>query len=205
MTGARFPAHTGWAPIAVLSILLLLASACTPKFQLQVLDPESIPAEVRDDVMLPSIATGLTWRDFHEESGWLVVAYTYQLTPVPGKTGYEVRFFTRDEDGTLQGHGGGGSDISDRTFTGSGGQGQARMDDGSLRNHFDAHGIAFDTRAAKVVGVTSTGRTVEGRVVNGFWGLLVAHGEPKETWTSIKALRADGRVLFQYFDGKAWH
>jgi hypothetical protein len=189
-----------------LTLLLLLASACAPKFQLQALDPESIPAEVRDGVILPSFATGLTWRDYHEESGWSVAAYTYEITQA-GRTltGYEIGFFTPSEDGTLQGHGGGGSDIPDRAFTGSGSQGEAVTDDGSLRNHFDAWGIAFDTRATKVVGVTSAGRTVEGSVVNGFWGLLVANGKPKETWTSIKALSADGRVLFQYFDGKAWH
>jgi len=200
VTDTRFPTHISLVPVAALTLLLLLASACTPKFDLQALDPESIPAEIRDGVILSSFATGLVWRDYHEESGWSVYAYTFEICSVEGKTatGFHVNVFTTDS-----GYGG-GADFSG-TFMGTGGGGTGRRDDGSLFYHFDAIGYALDPRAAKVVGVTSTGRTVEGRVVNGFWGLLVPDAEREERWTSVKALRADGRVLFQYFDGKAWH
>jgi len=194
------------ASFVVLALVLFLAiSACGPKFRLQAIDPELVPAKVRDQ---PPHRTDIVWRDIHEESGWYVAAFTYYSTiggddehrvspaaPIRVLRCYMIAIYTLGAEGKFEHYDASGSDLPSGRFKGGGGRGS---------NHIDARGVAFHPQAAKVIGTTSTGRTVKCTVSNGFWGLYVANAHPGEWWTSVNAVDADDRVLFCYWDGEHW-
>ncbi|MDP2858864.1 MAG: hypothetical protein Q8P50_12930 [Bacillota bacterium] len=211
VAGAR--TLTGPLFLMLLAPLLFVIAGCGTRFTLQALNPESIPAEVRDGLPLPlEEATEIVWRAFYQESGWYVAACTYAFdleslfespfefsSPAsPGRIGprscYSIALYTPGADGNLKCWGSSGGSLPPERFSVGGGRG----------GFISARGLAFHPRAAKVIGTTSTGRTVECRVVNGFWGLLVVDAQYDEWWTSVDAVDAFGRILFSYWDGKSW-
>lgn len=191
------------ALLAALVLVVVVALVRGPKFKLEAIDPESIPAEVREWALASPDRTDIVWRGFHEEPGYYVSAVTYSWhSPARGaiQAGYSVGLYTLDADGKYIAEGHHGSSLGPWVFGGGGGHSPAEG-----RYDFYAQGIAFHPQAARVVGSTSTGREVECRVVNGFWGLLVIDAKPYEWWTSVNAVDADGLVLFRYWDGERWH
>jgi hypothetical protein len=205
MAGMRARPLTRLLFLLLLILVLLGVPACNRKFRLQTLSPESIPAELRGGEPAEGMAD-FVWRDFHEEQGYFVAASTWRFTTPTGRdvgVCYGVGFYTLDADGTLKSEGLSGSALPLEWFQGGGGRGQASSHAGGTYS-FRATGIALHRQAVKVIGTTTTGRIVEGKVSNGFWGLLVPDGEYDEWWTSVNALDAGGKVLFRFYEDERW-
>lgn len=65
-------------------------------------------------------------------------------------------------------------------------------------DNLSAFGCALERTVTSVVGTTTTGRSVETEVIDGFWVICIAPRERRENWVSLTATRADGSVAHRY-------
>ncbi|MDP2871362.1 MAG: hypothetical protein Q8P31_02345 [Bacillota bacterium] len=208
----HLPAAVTLSQRAALALALILtmalaaaAAGCSARFELASISAESIPPEARDE---PHRAENVVWRTCHKDNGLLIVACTYDLRGYesPGVLGptfpaMRVSVYRGSEDGSLTSVAGGTCDIGkDVKFRAMPGQGMGSPNGGSLVWSLHAVGMALDARVVKVIGVTTTGRTVEAGVNNGFWGMFVDNTGQHETWASLNAVSAQGKALYRYLD-----
>jgi len=194
--------------LAVLFFLTLLVSSCVKTIEMEEIDPAEIPDEIKEPIENDRRPYGgkeiknITWRVCEERDGYLFVACEIRLKEKA--FGSEDRFIymedRRIQDGVLRRPGGGvliGYPKASLLFYGGAGANSYGNPDGTITYELEARGMALDSRVTKIVGTTSTGRTVETTPINGFWWLIIENTRANERWTSVKALDDKGKVLHQ--------
>jgi hypothetical protein len=174
--------------IVCLCCLLIVASSCSKPFTLKAIDAGSVPERIRERAFPPEWKD-IVWRACFMAGEMQVTVMTYV------NSSRERSYWV-----SLHSHDGGSGAIGplDRAFGAYLSERVTSRDGGitSVRRMI-AYGNAFDVKAAKVIGTTTTGQQVESPVVNGFWCLQVASPPPSE-WESIVVIGLDGKIYYRY-------
>lgn len=67
--------------------------------------------------------------------------------------------------------------------------------DGTMVHWLSAGGTAFDSRIDEIVGITSSGKTVETKPINGFWWMMLENTDPAEQWSLIHGVDKNGKEM----------
>lgn len=182
----------GFALAALAVLSLLIAGACSTRFRLAVLNPQRIPTGIREKITLPPGDGGLAFHGLYEQEEYVVVAYSYTLSRV-GLQAFAVEAFSVDPtSGAAKYLGGGRAGLSMNQY----GWSDSRVRSGVATWEY-AVGWAFSHDAHRVIVTTTRGRTVEAKIVDGFW-LARIEVDPSglELLQSIAVMDEAGGVLY---------
>jgi hypothetical protein len=140
--------------------------------------------------------TNLVWRASYSQGDWIVAVNTHTLHWRSGTLGFVdsmVQWLMRQESGEelVRGLKWGSETYGWRLE-------RQWVDHEALTYNIWACGWAFTKAAAKVVGRTSSGRVVEGPVVNGFWFLYLPVGHAPEVLETVSVQDSQGKVVHTY-------
>jgi len=193
----------------VLLLFVLMLSSCVKTIEMEEIDPAKIPDEIKEPIENDRRPYGgkeikdIIWRVYEKRNGYLFVACEIKLKEKAfGSADHFIYMESRRIGGDKIHRAGSGILIdypkASLLFYGGAGANNYGNPDGTITYELEARGIALDSRIAKIVGTTSTGRTVETTPINGFWWLIIENTRPNERWTSVKALDDKGKVLHQF-------
>jgi hypothetical protein len=174
--------------------LVIAIAGCRQPFELPVLDPGSVPAEIREGY--PG-ERDIVWRIYERTETREFAVYTFVEQADQAK---EERFHLSaawfGEDGAILYLAGGSGDLKSFWSTTAGGM--AYDPDEQKVYYMDAFGCALDRGVSTIVGITTTGRRVETEVLCGFWALHIQPSEKNEHWVSLTATRDNRSVVHRY-------
>jgi hypothetical protein len=175
-----------------------MAVGCKKPFELPVLDPQAVPAEVREQQPW-TWETEVVWRVYERAEEYVFEAYTCVVVFDGMRSEqFHIRARWLDENGATIGLCSGSGDLKPRFWSATGGGTGYDYEERKPVFSLSAMGSAFDSRVTTVVGMTDTGRRLEAKVFSGFWALDIEPAEYRENWVSLTAVRADGSVVHRY-------
>ena len=192
------------ALVVLITATSLVACWSVPLLQLTSIPRDQIPQPVLDigDSFIPEGKTladiGLVWRACERNGDRLLVACTFFRMGDKNQPVLSVSSWPLDESGKVAAFDEHivVMDFNDRVNRLVGARhGTAIAKDGSTTTQLSAGGLCRDTRVTKIVGTTSSGRSVQTTPVNGFWYLFIDGLATTEKWTKISGLDAKDKPI----------
>lgn len=188
-------------------ILTAIISACSraPSIELTSVPKQQIPQAILDvpSGLVPEGKSlddlGVVWRVCAPNNGRLMIAFTYNKMGDRNRPWLFVGSFPVDEMGKVV------DDFHNHVLTmefterastlvADGNHGDTDKD-GHEFLVLHAGGMCLDARVFKIVGTTSSGKSVETSPIDGFWYLFIDRVATPEKWTKISGLDENGKVV----------